>query len=389
MNMNIALSYIDSEYMIKIRRKLHMFPEIGFKLPRTLELIKSELDHMGVSYTEKYGRSSIVAVINNDKPGFTIALRADTDALPIQENNNTEYKSCHDGIMHACGHDAHTAILLGTVKALNSVRDMIHCRMVFLFQASEEKLSGANLMVEDGVTDEFDCIIACHVENTLAVGTAEFHEGPAFASCDIFKIELFGKAGHAATPHKAVDTISMGVRIHYELQNMVAREIDPLIPRVLSIGVFKSGTAFNILPEYCLLEGTIRTYSSETVAYIKKRMEEIVKDIAIQAGGSCSLSFGAGLPAVVNDAFIARRVYEAALHAGVNSVYSKKPVMYSEDFAHYLRNKPGAYFFIGSRNVQKGIVSEAHSSDFDIDEDSLETGAIIFTQFVFDCMDGI
>ena len=384
--MNEALQFIDQEYMVSIRRQLHMYPELGFELPKTLDLIRTELTKMGVTYTEKYGKSSIVAYINEHLTDFSIGLRADMDALPIQETNDVIYKSQIDGAMHACGHDVHTAMLLGTLKALNQVKDKIQCRVVFLFQPAEESLDGAKSMVDDGVTDEIDFILACHIDNTLESGSSMFRKGPTFASSDTFKIELFGKAGHAAAPHAAIDAIAMGVKTYNELQIMVAREIDPLISRVLSIGAFHAGNANNILPDHCVMGGTIRTHSDEIANYIRKRMDEITSNVAQMSGGSYSLEFGQGVPAVISNNEIAEKLYTAALNAGVNAVFKEKPLMYSEDFANYLKRIPGAYFFLGGRNEEKGIVSMTHNNDFDIDEDALQVGAKIFTQFIFDSM---
>ncbi len=386
--MNHYLPYIDQKYMVSIRRQLHMYPELGFDLPITLKLVKSELDKMGVAYTERFGKSCIVAYINECMTDFSIGLRADMDALAIHETNDVEYKSRIDGAMHACGHDVHTAVLLGTLKALNQVKDKIKCRLVFLFQAAEEGLDGAQSMVDDGVTDEFDFILGCHVDNTLEVGNAMFRKGATFASSDSFQIDLFGKSGHAAAPHASIDAIAIGHKIYNELQSMVSREIDPLISRVLSVTIFQAGNANNIIPDHCVMGGTIRTHSNDVANYIKKRMDEIISNAALQAGGSCSLEFGRGLPAVISDGEIAQKLYNAALNAGINASFRETPLMYGEDFANYLSEKPGAFFFLGSRNTKKGIVSMTHNNDFDVDESCLEVGARIYTQFVFENMGG-
>ncbi len=386
---NAALPYIDQDYMVSIRRQLHMYPEIGFDLPTTLNLVRTELDKMGVTYTERFGKSCIVAYLNDHIKSLTIGLRADMDALAIQEKNDVEYKSRIDGAMHACGHDVHTATLLGTLKALNQVKDEIKCRLVFLFQAAEEGLDGAQSMVDDGVTDEFDFIIGCHVDNTIEAGSAMFRKGPTFASSDSFKIELFGKSGHGAAPHAAIDAINMGIKVYNELQSMVAKEIDPLISRVLSVTIFNARNANNILPDHCVLGGTIRTHSNETADYIKKRMNEIVSNVAQQAGGRSMVNFGRSLPAVISDGEIAEKLCNSALNAGINARFRETPLMYSEDFANYLKEKPGAFFFLGSRNTEKGIISMTHNNDFDVDESCLEVGAKIYTQFIFENMGGL
>ena len=386
---NPAIQHLDHVRMVQIRRQLHMYPEVGFDLPLTVELVKNELENIGVQYTDQYGKSSLVAFINDDRRDYTIAFRADMDAVPIREISDKQYRSRHKDKMHACGHDAHTAILLGIVRALFAVSHEIQCRIVFIFQASEEGPSGAKLMVEDGVTDEFDCIVSCHVDNRIDCGSVGFRKGVTFASSDNFKLEFFGKTGHAATPHEAVDAIDMGIKAYTAMQAMTAREIDPLITRVLSVCIFKAGKAHNILPEYCLLEGTLRTHSDETVSFIKERIRIIAQDISNQANGEYKLTFYPGLPVVDSDNVLVDQLYKSALDAGVKAFHKEKPLMYGEDFAHYLTKKRGAYFFLGTRNASKNIVSMTHNNDFDIDEDALLYGACVMTQFVFNNMRGI
>lgn len=347
---------------------------------------------MGVKYTEKYGKSSIVASINDELPGFTIGIRADMDALPINEMNDVEYKSRHEGKMHACGHDAHTAILLGTVKALSKIKNKIKCRVVFLFQPLEEGMgSGAKLMVEDGVMDDIDVIVALHVYNLLDTGKAGFMPGPVMASNHVFSIELFGKSGHAAMPHTAVDAISMGVQIYSQVQLVLTREIDPREKYTLNVGIFQGGKACNVVADYAMLSGTVRTYSDELAEYILKRLGDITRGVVSGAGGKYNLVLKKQLPVVINDKKVTGAIMKSAekvLGKG-NTVILDKPSMGSEDFAFYLQKKPGSFFRLGTGNKSKGITSDWHSSTFDIDEDALEYGARIFVQIVMDHMDGI
>ena len=383
---------IDDEYLIGIRRQMHMHPELGFDLPKTIALVKGELDAIGVPYTEKYGKSSVVAAINEDKPGFTIALRADMDALHVQEINDVSYKSKTDGRMHACGHDAHTAILLGTVKALNQVKDLLDCRIKFIFQPSEEGLtSGAKMMVENGIMDDVDVVLACHMDNYYSVGSVGLISGPAMASNNAFTLELFGKSGHAAMPHTAADTIAMGVKIYNELQFVLSREIDPFERKLLNIGAFIAGHTQNVIAHYCKMIGTVRTYSSDVAEYILKRMHEIAKNITEQAGGHYKITMDKYIPCVYNNDTVVNALRKSAEKAlGEERVITmEQPRMSSEDFSYYLSRKPGVFFRIGSRNEEKGYINMLHNNDWDIDEASLSVGVKVFAQFVIDHMNGI
>ena len=242
--------HIDKDYIIRIRRELHKVPELSFDLPETLKIIRRELDALGIPYSEEKGKSSIVATLNEGVGNKTIGIRADTDALPIQELRESEFKSTHPGKMHACGHDAHTAMLLGTAKALKEMEKDIHCCVKFIFQASEEGVSGANLLCEDGVMDDIDFITACHVVPHMKVGTIQLNKTCSNASSRGFRIKLTGKACHVSTPQLGVDAIAMGTRVYTAIQLMRAREIAPAESLIVNIGEFHAGTANNIVPGY-------------------------------------------------------------------------------------------------------------------------------------------
>jgi len=298
--------YADKEYIVAIRRELHMYPEIGFDLPRTIALVKRELDKIGVEYTEKYGKSSVVATINPEKTNFTIGIRADMDALLIDERNAFEYRSQIPGHMHACGHDAHTAMLLCTAKVLYSMRDKINCRVKLLFQPSEEGAdSGAFHMVEDGVMDDIDVIIGCHIENWLESGTIGVCKGMSMASNRTFKIEVFGKTAHATLPHSGKDALAEAVRIYTEIQFMLSREINPFDRYVCSIGKLSSGTSNNVIADYAEMLGTIRTYDMKVDEYIINRIREIC--------GSAKLTTHLTEPSVYNDPKISQLVLDSAI----------------------------------------------------------------------------
>lgn len=391
MNIDKVFSLIDKDYIIKIRRQLHMKPEIGFDLPNTIALVKKELDLMGIIYTEKYGKSSVVATINNEKGNFTIGLRADMDALPIQEINDVPYKSQYDGIMHACGHDAHTAMLLATAKTLNQIKGELNCRVVFLFQPSEEGPdSGAKYMVTDGVMDNIDIILGMHIENWLESGTVGVCNGMSMASNRPFKIEIFGKSAHATLPHSGIDALAMANRIYSAVQLMLTRELDPFSQWVCSIGTLKSGKAYNVIADYAEMEGTIRTYSNEVDAYIINRIKRIVESVANEIGGKAVVNSELEMYPLYNDPYISNLVIDAAEKIiGKENVVNMKIKMSSEDFSHYLTKKPGVFFRLGTRSAAKGIISLPHNNNFQIDEDALPLGVKVFVQFVTDNMNGL
>ncbi len=386
-----VLSHIDLDYMIKLRRELHMYPELDFELTRTLALIRRELDAMGIEYTEKFGDSSIVAYINRQKPAFSIGIRADTDALPITETSDVPYKSQIDGRMHACGHDAHTAALLGTAKALNAVRDELDCRVVMLFQPAEETEHGAEYMVRDGVCDEFDVIIACHIDNRFDCGTVHIGRAEVFAAIDSIDIEFFGRSSHAAYPHNGADAIAMGVKAYTDIQMAFARCYDPFALRVVNIGKFDAGSSCNSVADYSRLRGTVRTYDAEVREKLFAQLETIVRGAAETFGGSCRLNRKAGEPAMYNDARVADALLRSAADTlgAENAVELRRPLMCSEDFIQYTYRKPSVYYFLGTRNEAKGFVNMTHSNNCDIDERALGIAAAVNCGFVFDNANGV
>lgn len=379
---------VDTDYMIRIRRELHMYPELSFDLPKTLGLVRRELDKMNIPYTEKYGKSSIVAYVNKDYPDLSIGIRADMDALPINEINDVPYRSKIAGRMHACGHDVHTAALLGTLKSLNDIRDEIRARLVFIFQASEEGPSGAKLMVEDGVTDEFNTIVGCHVDNTLDVGSIMVRENVALASSDYFNVALHGLAGHGAAPHGARDALAMGVKLYNEIMS-ISRTINPSIPHVISIPVLKGGERANIIADYCYMEGTVRTHDAHVASLIREKIKECSHRVADQYKGRAEVTINAGLPPLLNDRDVVNKILAGAEKQGVDIVYPViPPPMYSEDFAYYLTRKPGAFIFLGTGNKEKGFVNMTHNNNFDVDEGALEFAVRTFIGYVLESMEG-
>ena len=378
-----------SKYAIQLRNQIHMYPEIGYDLPRTLELIRKELTKLGIPYTERFGKSSIVATINPEKTGFTIGIRADMDALPIQEHSTRPYASRIPGAMHACGHDVHTSILLGVAHKLQDMRDQISCRVKLLFTPAEEFApSGCQLMAEDGVMDDIDCIVACHVDPLFSAGSVAIDEGGQGGNSLGFSIEMFGQNSHAAFQHKGKDAISMAVQVYTALELMIAKEVDPAEPCLLNIGAFNGGYTNNVICDYCKLYGTLRTQSDETNDYLIKRIKEIAGGVAAMNGGRYQFSIAKFLPYVINDAFITSRMYASAEKTlGVGNIYHKKRTLTGEDFSFLCRKKPGMMFRLGTCGGPQTTYS-IHTDRFDVDERCFDTGLSLFVQFVLDNMDG-
>ncbi len=392
--MNIPAFTPDQEAMVRIRRQLHMYPELKWDLPKTSALVRGELDKSGIPYeADTYGKNSVVAMINGEKDGFTIALRADMDALPIEENNEDKpYRSRHPGVMHACGHDAHTAMMLETARILWSLRDRLRCRVKILFQPCEEgRPSGARTMCEKGVMRDVDCIVMCHVNCVDPTHVISTRAGCTNCSSVAFQITLGGKAVHAATPHLGIDALAAGVKIYEGIQMMVSREVDPFDACVISVCTMHAGNTVSTNADSCVLEGTIRCISDRTMAWARERLESLVRAVAEESGVTSALSWsGDPLPAAWNDGTMYRAFRASAVRAaGEENVRELAVSPGGEDFAYYEKERPGLLFGLGMRNEALGACHPAHTRDWDIDEAGLSTGVKAFVQFVWDSMDGI
>ncbi len=383
---------VDLPMMVRLRRELHRYPELGYELPRTTALVKRELDAMGVPYTEEYGPASVVATLNPDCAGFTIGIRADMDALPIQEQRETPYKSLIDGHMHACGHDSHTAMLLGAAKALKALESRLTCRVRLIFQPSEEQSpSGAKTLCEHGVMEGIDIILMCHVNCNDPTGLPSVCEGVTNATSQGFVIHITGKSVHMAIPHMGVDAIAVGCTIYQALQLLISRETDPFDPAVLSIGKFEGGTTTAVVPGVCTLTGSFRSLRDASRERMIPRINRLVAGIAEQAGAQASVEWSnVYLPTVHNDKTMCKMFTQSAAKiVGEEGVLPLLPSTGGEDFAWYEQNgTPGLLFGLGARNPAKDTVYPAHTALWDIDEDAMENGAKIFVQFVLDHMDG-
>lgn len=379
-------------YVISARRQFHMYPEIGFELDRTLSFIRAELDKMGVEYTESFGKSSIVATVNPEKSNFTIGIRADIDALPINEDNDLPFKSRLDGQMHACGHDAHAAIALDTCRRLNDMRDKINCRVKLIFQAAEEyPPSGAKLMVEDGVMEDIDCIVALHVDTGYKAGEVGVSAGPQNAVSDGFYLEFYGKSAHAANQQKGVDAIMMAVRAYTDIEFMIAKEIGAKDPVIFNVGAINGGVANNVICDKCSMFCTLRTQKTENAEYIIGKIKKIIAAVAETAGGEAKYIENKHYPMLINNERLTEKVWaslEKVVDEG-NLIPKKFQGMGGEDFSYFANEKPGCMFRLGVANLEKGYTFGIHNGRFMIDESALEVGVRAFIQFVLDNMDGI
>ena len=365
-----------------IRRHFHRYPELSFKEFNTAETISQHLNNLGISHKKGVGKTGIVGEINFG-PGPTIALRADMDALPIQEENNLDYKSLNDGVMHACGHDGHMAILLGAANALSKNSKLKKGTVRFIFQPAEEGLGGAEYMIEDGCLDKVDEIYGLHLWNYQLYGEVGIKDGPVMASADLFDIEVSGKGGHGATPQGTIDAIVVASNLVTMLQTIVSRNTNPLESTVLSIGKIKGGHNFNIISDRVHMSGTTRAYTEENRTMIKQRMKEVIEGVSKSFGADIKLNYKDGYPPTVNHSSQVEKVLEAASSVVASGAKNPYLSMAGEDFSYYLQNKPGCFFFVGSAPNENEILSTPHHcSHFNIDERALLIGASVYVNLI-------
>ena len=392
--MDYTIAPVSQEDLVRIRRQLHMYPELGWDLPMTAALVKEELTKAGVGFVaDQYGVNTIVATINPEITRFTIGIRADMDALPIQEDNHdTPYRSRHEGVMHACGHDAHTAMLIGTAKALHAIRDRLACRVKLLFQPCEEsRPSGARTMCEHGVMRDIDCIITCHVNCMDKTHVISSNPGATNCSSVAFRVELGGYSVHVATPHAGIDALAAGVKVYNGIQQIISREVDPFDTCVMSVTTLHAGGTISTNADKCVLEGSLRCLKDKTMDWARERLTRLVRLTAEECGVTWKVSWsGQPLPDAHNDPAL----YEAFIASARKVVGCERVILLpaspgAEDFAYYEKEKPGLLFGLGMRNEEKNACYPAHTKDWDIDEDALQTGVAVFVQFVLDNMGGI
>jgi amidohydrolase len=367
--------------IVALRRHFHTYPELGTQEFNTQQRIMEELSALGL-IPRKMAVTGVIADLQGSLPGKTIAIRADIDALELQDECNKPYQSQTPGVCHACGHDGHTAMLLGAAKALVELQDSLAGTIRFLFQPNEECFpGGAALMIQEGALTDVNAIIGAHLWQSLQVGTSGISYDRMMAAPDEFTISIKGKGGHGSMPHQTVDPILVGAQIVTALHTIVSRNIDPLEQAVLSIGVFKAGDTFNIIPDTATLIGTVRSFSKEIRSTLFERIEQIVSGICQAAGATFKLTKVLGFPPIINNPEVAKIFNNASIEAlGKENALTINPVMAGEDFSLFLEKVPGAFIFIGVANEEKGVIYPQHHPKFDIDEKSLAYGTEIMVR---------
>lgn len=370
------------EYLPEVtawRRHFHANPELAFNEIETAKYICAQLDKMGIAYQKGVAKTGVVALIEGKKPeSKVVALRADMDALSINELNNCEYRSKKDGVMHACGHDAHMAMLLGAAKILNSIKAQFEGSIKLIFQPSEEKYpGGASVMIKEGVLENplVNTIFGQHVLPTLEAGKVGMKTGMYMASTDEVFLTVKGRGGHAATPELNIDPVLIASHIIVALQQIVSRNATPSIPSVLSFGRVIANGRTNIIPDQVIIEGTFRTYSEEWRAEAHERIKKLSASLAKSMGGSCDVFIDKGYPFLVNDVETTRHAFrDAQDYLGKENVVELDLRMTAEDFAYYSQKVPSCFYRLGTGNEALGTTANLHTASFDIDEATLETG---------------
>jgi len=368
------------EEVIAWRRYLHQHPELSFQEEKTSQYIYDTLASFGNIELTRPTKTSVVGKIIGAKPGKTIAFRADMDALPIEEENNSPFRSTNPGVMHACGHDGHTAMLLGAAKVLSALKDEIEGEIRLIFQHAEELFpGGAEELVQAGVMEGVDAVIGAHLWAPLEIGKIGIVYGPMMAAPDTFYITVKGKGGHAALPHETVDSIAIAAQVVTNLQHIVSRNTDPLDPLVLSVTQFVAGTTHNVIPGTVEICGTVRSFDANLRKSVPVLMERIVKGLTEAHGAGYAFDYQYGYRPVINQEEITKAVEESIIDLyGEEAVDRMKPNMGGEDFSAYLQKARGTFFYIGAGNPDKEAVYPHHHARFAIDEDALEKGVHLF-----------
>lgn len=382
-------------YTQTLRRDFHIHPELGFNEIRTGGIVAKELEALGLEVTKGVGKTGVVGYLEGAKPGPTVLLRFDMDALPINEDTGAEYSSTNPGVMHACGHDGHTAIGLTVAKILHTHRNELAGSVKFCFQPSEEgfngeEMGGAEMMMRDGVLDgpKVDKTLSLHLWNEKPVGWIHVAKGPVMAGAELFTIKLTGKGGHAAAPHTTVDPIVAAAQIVTALQTITARNIAPLHAAVISVTTIHAGTAFNVIPQEAELKGTIRTFDPAVRKLVLERFEQIVRGIGETLQCEVEIDIKRVTPAVINNDSVAAKVQETARRVFPETEVdtSQYLTMGAEDMAYMQEKVDGCYFFIGSNNKEKHLDYGHHHPKFDFDEQALINGVVLMASAAADIL---
>ncbi|HSF29659.1 MAG TPA: amidohydrolase [Candidatus Tectomicrobia bacterium] len=381
-----------TESVIALRRTLHRWPELGFQEERTSALVAERLQALGLEVRTGMAQTGVLGILRGDTAGKTVLLRADMDGLPIEEASGAPYASQNHGVMHACGHDGHTAILLTVAEVLAQRRQRVHGTVKFVFQPAEElPPGGAKAMIEAGVLEDprVDVAFGVHLWNGLPVGKIGVDEGPIMASVDRFDLVITGVGSHGAYPHTGVDPIVVSSHVVAALQTVVSREVPPLAPVVVTVGKFQGGTAFNVIPSRADLSGTVRTMDARIRQEMPARLERIIRGVTSGMRADYTFDYTFGYPVTVNDVHrtqFARHV--AAAVVGEPNVVSAGMTMGAEDMAYFLEAVPGCYLRLGSGNLDKGLIHPHHSALFNFDEAALPIGVELLVQLTVAYLSG-
>jgi amidohydrolase len=372
--------------LVDWRRTLHQQPELGFQEYITSEFVAEKLQSWGIAHETNIAKTGIVATLSGQQPGPVLAIRADMDALPIQEENTVSYRSRHAGVMHACGHDGHTTIALGMASYLARHPEQFAGTVKVIFQPAEEGPGGAKPMVEAGVlrNPDVDAIIGLHLWNNLPLGTVGVREGALMAAVEIFDLVIQGKGGHGAMPHQTVDSIVVGSQIVNALQTIVARNVDPLKAGVVTVGEFHAGHANNVIADTAQLSGTVRYFDPSLKGFFRQRIEQIVAGLCEAHGATYEFNYQEFYPPVINHREIAELVRSVAATVIETplGIIPECQTMGGEDMSYFLQAVPGCYFFLGSANLNKGLAYPHHHPRFDFDEAALGLGVELFVRCV-------
>lgn len=373
-----------SDELTALRRKLHSEPELSFEEVKTTAFVCAYLDELGIPY-RKTEPTGVIAEIKGTSGGKTVALRGDMDALSVEQlNTHVPYTSKIEGKMHACGHDAHTSMLLIAAKALSDVKDELPGNVRLLFQPAEEIAQGAKAMVDQGAMDGVDNVFGIHIWSQMPTHKVSCTPGPSFAAADIFKVHFTGKGGHGAMPQDCIDAALVASSFVMNVQTVISRTIDPQQAAVLTVGKMEVGTRFNIIAENALIEGTVRTFNQDVRDQIETSISQYAKSVADMYGATAEVEYIRGTQPVINDEESANLVQQVATEAfGPDVVYDEKPTMGAEDFSFFLDKAPGSFALVGSGNPEKDTEWSHHHGNFDIDEDALVTGAELYAQYAW------
>lgn len=369
----------------KLRHQFHMYPELAFEEYETSKTVVHELKNLGLETQEKIAGTGVTGLLRGKYPGKTVLLRADMDALPIQEEVEVDYKSRIPGVMHACGHDGHTAALLGTAMILSKLKDYLHGNVKFLFQPAEEGAGGAKPMIEEGVLENptVDAAFACHVSGDIPEGHILVKKGPHMASCDDFTIKIIGKGGHGASPHLCIDPINIAMKVMSNIQTFFDRKINPINPYVISFCSINGGKGFNIIPDEVVIKGTLRTLDNKLRMWILEKIEEITASVTKSHDANYSFSYLSFAPPLINDEKMTSLVIDASskVLGGDKILEGNKPDMGSEDFAFFSNHVPSSMFLVGIKKDKEII---AHNSKFQWDDINLLTAVKCLSQVAID-----